>query len=790
MVERKPGTGIVAQPRRIVSPFPGRRRFLGIARAALPGNAGLEIIAAFAENHIACRCSIRLAPARAHGARFRGAVMRHLVVIAAGLLLLLAGVVTPARAQSEADWKACRGSDLDARIAGCTRLIERGRKMSDRDRAAAYNGRAYAHNERSQYDLAIRDLDMAIRFDPTNTSSLNNRGYAYNGKGDWDRAIRDYDEAIRINPKFATAFGNRARSYQNKGDFERALHDFDEAIRLDPSAGKYNLRGNAYFAKGDYERSITDYSEAIRLDPKSAVYANNRGNAYRNNKNYDRALSDLDEALRLNPNYVIALQNRGHTYYARNDFDRAIRDYDEAIRLDPKSAANYNFRGNSYRSKGDEDRALADYDRAVNLDPRNATMLRNRGQAYLTKGDTDRGLRDLDEAIRLSPRDAGGYNLRGLAYKQRRDFDRAISDFDEAIRLSPRFASAFSNRGDTYRLKSDIDRAIGDLSEALRLDPKVGPAYTSRGLAYEEKGDRERARADFKAAIGLPSSGFVYGKWALDTARAHLATIEAGAPKLSAALTPPPPVLSALSPPTAAPEQSGARGRRVALVVGNGAYRFATPLPNPTNDAADMAQALRNLGFDVVEGRDLDKRGMESRIRDFARKLDGADLALFFYAGHGLQVADKNYLVPVDAKLERPGDLSFDTVTVDDVLVQMESEPRVNLVFLDACRDNPLARTLARSLGARSITVGQGLAPIQSAVGTMIVYATQPKNIALDGEGRNSPFTTALLKYIPTPGLEIGAVMKRVRADVYKSTREKQLPWDHSSLIGDVVLAR
>jgi uncharacterized caspase-like protein len=228
----------------------------------------------------------------------------------------------------------------------------------------------------------------------------------------------------------------------------------------------------------------------------------------------------------------------------------------------------------------------------------------------------------------------------------------------------------------------------------------------------------------------------------------------------------------------------------VALVIGNGAYRYAARLANPPNDAGDVAGSLRRLGFDVVEGVDLDKTGMELKIREFGRKLDGAALALFFYAGHGLQVADKNYLVPVDAKLERAGDLAFDTVTVDDVLAQMESERRTNLVFLDACRDNPLTRSLASSFGTRSASVGSGLAPIQSAVGTMIVYATQPKNVALDGDGRNSPFTTALLRHIATPGLEIGSMMKRVRADVFEATRQRQLPWDHSSLIGEVVLAQ
>ncbi len=258
------------------------------------------------------------------------------------------------------------------------------------------------------------------------------------------------------------------------------------------------------------------------------------------------------------------------------------------------------------------------------------------------------------------------------------------------------------------------------------------------------------------------------------------------APPASAASPVAPPAASIPAP--VAPS-SGFR-RRVALVIGNGDYRSAPRLTNPTNDAADMSAALRKLGFDVVDGENLDRRGMDDAIRTFGRKLDRADLAAFFYAGHGLQVAGKNYLVPIDARLERPGDLALDAVDVGVVLAQMEAEQRVNLIFLDACRDNPLARSLARSLGARSASVGQGLASIQSALGTMIVYATQPDNVALDGEGRNSPFTAALLKHVGDSGIDIATVIRRVRAEVVTATGQKQVPWDHSSLIGDVVLAR
>lgn len=241
------------------------------------------------------------------------------------------------------------------------------------------------------------------------------------------------------------------------------------------------------------------------------------------------------------------------------------------------------------------------------------------------------------------------------------------------------------------------------------------------------------------------------------------------------------------SPLTTAP---GPSEKRVALVVGNARYRHATPLTNPTNDASDLAAALRSIGFEVVEGSDLDFQAFRGSIREFSQKLDGAAVALFFYAGHGLQVGGKNYLVPIDAKLENASDLELDAVNVETVTRAMEGEERVNLVLLDACRDNPFTRSLRRSLGvSRSAAVGAGLAPIRTAGGTLVAFATDPDNVALDGEGaRNSPFTTALLKHIRQPGVEVEAMMKRVRREVIQATRGKQTPWSNSSLTKDVYL--
>lgn len=224
--------------------------------------------------------------------------------------------------------------------------------------------------------------------------------------------------------------------------------------------------------------------------------------------------------------------------------------------------------------------------------------------------------------------------------------------------------------------------------------------------------------------------------------------------------------------------------RRVALVIGNSAYRHAAELANPRNDATDMAAALKALAFEVTAGVDLDKAGMEDKLREFADRLSGADAAVFFYAGHGLQVGGVNYLAPVNAKLLTAAALDFETVRLDLIQRTMESEVPTNILFLDACRDNPLSRNLARAMGTRSANIGRGLAPAESGKGTLISYSTQPGNVALDGTGRNSPFADALKEHITASNDSIGDLLVAVRNDVMRVTADKQVPWEHSALRG------
>src|SRR5262245_23324709 len=229
-------------------------------------------------------------------------------------------------------------------------------------------------------------------------------------------------------------------------------------------------------------------------------------------------------------------------------------------------------------------------------------------------------------------------------------------------------------------------------------------------------------------------------------------------------------------------QPSAAREGGVALVIGNSAYRFAPELRNPRNDAADIAALLRRFGFRVFEGLDLDKSAFDSTIRAFADALVGVDNAVLFYAGHGLQVSEQNYLVPVDAKLATPTDLDFEVVRLDVVQRAMERSAKANVLFIDACRDNPMARTLANAMGTRSSEVGRGLAGSTSSLGTLISFSTQPGNVALDGEGRNSPFAAALKQHIVSPGDDLSTILINVRNDVVRATAAQQIPWEHSSL--------
>lgn len=227
--------------------------------------------------------------------------------------------------------------------------------------------------------------------------------------------------------------------------------------------------------------------------------------------------------------------------------------------------------------------------------------------------------------------------------------------------------------------------------------------------------------------------------------------------------------------PTHNPSVQNSLEKRVALVIGNGSYSSA-PLKNPPNDARDMAIVLRQLGFEVIEKINATQKETNRAIALFGEKLNANTMALFFYAGHGMQVKGKNYLLPVDAQITSEASIRAEAVDVDAVLDQF-SASQLNIVILDACRNNPFERKFRSTSG--------GLAQMDAPKGTLIAYATAPGKVASDGDGRNGLYTRELLKQIQTPGLPAEAVFKRVRANVARATGDNQIPWEASSLTGE-----
>lgn len=232
-----------------------------------------------------------------------------------------------------------------------------------------------------------------------------------------------------------------------------------------------------------------------------------------------------------------------------------------------------------------------------------------------------------------------------------------------------------------------------------------------------------------------------------------------------------------VSPQTAEPGASAVAEQRIALVIGNGTYETG-PLRNPVNDARAMGGMLRDLGFEVTLRENLDQKEMKREIYSFGQRLLKGGVGLFYYAGHGMQVNGRNYLIPVGARMEHEKQVEFEAVDAGAVLAEMDNaRNRLNIVVLDACRDNPFARSFRSTV--------QGLATMNAPSGTLIAYATAPGSVANDGPGENGVYTGELIKTLQTPGLKIEDVFKQVRSGVRESTQGKQIPWESSSLEGD-----
>ncbi|MEW6264938.1 MAG: caspase family protein [Thermodesulfobacteriota bacterium] len=427
-------------------------------------------------------------------------------------------------------------------------------------------------------------------------------------------------------------------------------------------------------------------------------------------------------------------------------------------------------------------------------------------------GDPDQEIRrltlEIDQGGLPRPKLARAYLDRGKLYSFKKDMQfRAMSDFNTALELEPQLADAYYFRSVAWERRGEMPSALADLKRFLTLAPDDpdGPRRLKDMENRLGSAAMKKLEADLAASKeALPPAD----RSALESEREKVKKLEVELAALRARENKP-----AVQELKAKPESSQAESekikeleaqlakvkeleaqlarqneikaqraaqvsaeRRVALVIGNAAYK-ESPLQNPVNDAEDMARSLNRYGFRVIKLLNATREGMKAAVREFGDQIKQGGVGLFFYAGHGLQVDGENYLVPVNANVQRKFEVGDECLKVSSILGAMEEAGnRLNIIILDACRDNPFR-------GFRG--PGRGLAEMTAPRGSLLAYATAPGSVARDGDGRNGLYTAMLLRFMPTSGLTIEGLLKKVRVAVMEASRNQQVPWDASSLTGE-----
>ena len=483
----------------------------------------------------------------------------------------------------------------------------------------------------------------------------------------------------------------------------------------------YAVRGDALFKKRNLDKAIEAYSKGIELDPDHAGLLNGRGWAHESKGEDDLALADYNLALRKRPNFPMAYNNRGTLHLRQGALQSAMDDFDAALKI-----------------KGDLYYAHL-----------------NRGRVLLLNRDYDGALAEFAAAEAADPKPGQPGALRCNAYTEQGKLDDAINECGKVIARYPNYQYAVTSRAEAYIRKGNLDAALKDLTTVLAMNPNNIFAHLERGEIFERRRDLAQARTDYRsAAIALTKFDELDVAMARKQAQERLAALTEQGP-------------------------AGSAGRRIALVIGNGAYKNVPALDNPPRDAKLIADVLKGLGFQTVTlANDLTRDKFFAALKTFAAEAEKADWAVVYYAGHGFEIGGVNYLVPVDAKLKVDKDAETEAVALEQVIAAIGGARGLRLLMLDACRDNPFAPTMQHTIALK--LVDKGFSNIEPSAGFMVVYAAKHGETALDGEGADSPFATAVSRVIKEH-VEVRKLFDIVRDDVWTATRHAQQPFTYGS---------
>jgi tetratricopeptide (TPR) repeat protein len=474
------------------------------------------------------------------------------------------------------------------------------------------------------------------------------------------------------------------------------------------------------------------------------------------NRDFDKAIATFNDAIKTDPENLKIVVARGWAYQGKGQDDLAMADYNLALQKRPNLAAAYNDRGTLYLRKGALQSALDDFSSAIRYFPNGAVPYTNRARIETMNRDYDAALADFAKAQEIDANAPQIYTNRCITYTVMGKFDEALADCNNVVEKMPKNQYAIANRGDAYLAKGSLDAALKDYNTILSLNPNNVRAHAGRGQLFERRRDLTQARADFRSAA------FALTRYdEPDVAKARATAQE----RLSA--------LTAQGP-------AASTGRRIALVIGNGAYRNVHPLDNPPRDAKLIAASLKEVGFQTVTlSSDLTRDKFFEVLRAFASDAENADWAVVYYAGHGFEIGGVNYLVPVDARLAEDKDAEKEAVALEQVIAAVGGARKLRLVLLDACRDNPFAPTMKRTMAVQ--LVDKGFSDIEPSSGFMVVYAAKHGETALDGDGVDSPFATALAHDVREPKVEVRKLFDIVRDDVWTATKHVQQPFTYGS---------
>ncbi|MBR0792202.1 caspase family protein [Bradyrhizobium manausense] len=501
--------------------------------------------------------------------------------------------------------------------------------------------------------------------------------------------------------------------------------------------------------------SLLDANRVTGKDKAVALIS--RGFSRLSKADFDHAFQDFSAARDADPDNVIAIDGQAQVYWRKGQDDLAMAAYDLALQKRPNYGGAYNDRGLLYIRKGAWQSALDDYNAAVRYTPKFLLGWTNRARVRTMMKDYDGALSDFADAARIDPNAPQIASYRCVTFTAMGRFDEALADCNGVLEKQPKNQFVLLNRGDAYLAKGDLDAALNDYNVILQLFPNNVRAHAGRGQVFERKQDLAQARADYRAAaFALTPFDEIETTLARASAKSRLAVLEPKSPAVSTTL------------------------RRVALVIGNGAYRNVHALSNPPRDSKLIAAALRDVGFQTVTvSNDLSRDQFFATLHAFAAEAEKADWAVVYYAGHGFEIGGVNYLVPVDARLAVDKDAEREAVALEQVVAAVGGAHKLRLVILDACRDNPFKPTMQQTLSLK--LVDKGFSNIEPGIGFMVVYAAKHGETAMDGDGSDSPFALALAHEVQQPHIEIRKLFDIVRDDVWSATRHTQQPFTYGS---------